>query len=82
MKECIFGSLFVHLHKGYVLVGKEIRYLHLQQRQVIEREIETVATGDFSSFCVGNIHCVSEEIILQALVDSLLWVFLKLTLVI
>ena len=39
MKECIFGwlfytynneSLFVHLDKGYVLVRKEVRYLHLQ----------------------------------------------------
>ena len=71
MKECIFGwllyiykneSLFVHLDKGYVLVRKEARYLHLQQRQVMlssfhrgksHQEIETVATGDFSSFCVG-----------------------------
>ena len=44
MKECIFGwlfytykdeSLFVHLDKGYVLVRKEVRYLHLQQGQVM-----------------------------------------------
>ena len=44
MKECIFGwlfytykneSLFVHMDKGYVLVRKEVRYLHLQKRQVM-----------------------------------------------
>ena len=70
MKECIFGwlfytykneSLFVHLDEGYVLVRKEVRYLHLITAEAsdvvvlssLEREIETVATGDFSSFCVG-----------------------------
>ena len=27
----------------------------------LEREIETVATGDFSSFCVGNeLYCFSK----------------------
>ena len=69
MKECIFGwlfytykneSLFVHLDKGYVLVRKEVRYFAFTAEasdavvlSSLEREIETVATGDFSSFCVG-----------------------------